>query len=202
MQKLLSTTSNHGRAVVTVAKVLGVSGADANPHLWYDLPRVSTVAQSITNAFVAADPADRTTFEQNLATFNASMNPLLDAVATIRRQNAGAPVAYTERVPGYLLADAGLTVKTPPGFAQAIEDGNEPSARDNSAMESLITAHQIRVLLYNAQATSPITEHMRTLARQNNIPVIGVTETVPPSEQHYQQWQLDQLRQLMGALGD
>jgi zinc/manganese transport system substrate-binding protein len=39
----------------------------------------------------------------------------------------GAPVGYTERVPGYLVDDAGLTLATPASFAQSIEDGNDPA---------------------------------------------------------------------------
>jgi zinc/manganese transport system substrate-binding protein len=57
------------------------------------------------------------------------------------------------------------------------------------------------VLLYNSQATSPVTEHVKDLARQAGIPVIGVTETLPQNEKSYQSWQQDQLNQLLQALG-
>ena len=67
-------------------------------------------------------------FATNVKTFVASLAPLDRLVAEIKARYPGAPVAYTERVPGYLLEAAGLTIATPPGFAQAIEDGNEPSA--------------------------------------------------------------------------
>ena len=59
---------------------------------------------------------------------------------------------------------------TPPGFAQAIEDGNEPSAGDTQAMNDLITDTRIRALLYNAQATSPVTQHVQDLARRQRDP--------------------------------
>ena len=66
-------------------------------------------------------------------------------------------VAYTERVPGYLLADAELDVKTPPGFARSIEDGTDPGAADTVAMRELLTNHDINVLLYNVQTVTPVT---------------------------------------------
>ena len=111
-------------------------------------------------------------------------------------------MAYTERVPGYLLAAAGLDVKTPAGFASAIEDGNDPAPADISAMESLINNHKIKVLLYNAQVTSPTTEAIKTLAQRSGIPVVGVTETLPQNEKTFQQWQLDQAKSLLKALGN
>ena len=108
---------------------------------------------------------------------------------------------YTERVPGYLLQAAGLTVVTPPGFAAAIENGNEPSAGDTAQMFQLITSHGTRVLLYNAQAVSPVTQQVRALARQSGVPVVPVTETMPPSFGSFQARQLAQANALLDALG-
>jgi hypothetical protein len=95
-------------------------------------------------------------------------------IASIRRRYPGAPAAYSERVPGYLLQAAGLTVVTPLGFATAIEDGDEPSAGATPEMFQLITSHGTKVLLYNA------------LAQQYGVPVVPVTETMPPSFRSYQ----------------
>jgi zinc/manganese transport system substrate-binding protein len=86
-------------------------------------------------------------------------------IGEIRRRYPGAPAAYTERVPGYLLAAAGLRVLTPPGFAAAIEDGTNPSPDDTVAMDGLFTGREVRVLLYNAQVVSPVTQHVEALAR-------------------------------------
>ena len=200
VSKLLAGTSHKGRVVVTVADVLGVTGHDANPHLWYDVPRVPVVARAIEAQLVAADPAHAAAFAANLKTFDASLAPLDRLIREIRTNDPGAPVAYTERVPGYLLDAAGLTIATPSGFAQAIEDGNEPSANDRSAMDDLVANHRIRVLLYNAQATSPVTQHVEDLARQAGVPVVAVTETQPTNEPSYQAWQQSQLQALATAL--
>ena len=116
MSKLLSATSNRGRVVLTVADVLHVRGNDANPHLWYDIPRIADVAQAIDRALAAADPDRQTTFEQNLAAFDASLEPLLDTIDEIKREVSRRAGRVHRRVPGYLLAACGLTVKTPTGF--------------------------------------------------------------------------------------
>lgn len=201
MDKLLAASPNSTRKVVSAQKVLNVSGSDPNPHLWYDTPRVPEVAAAIEQQLAAADPKDASYYRQNLSTFDASLQPILNTEAEIKQKYTGAPVAYTERVPGYLLANAGLSVKTPIGFASAIEDGNEPSPADTEAMDNLMTNHGIKVLLYNAQTVSAVTEQVKNLARQAGIPVIGVTETLPANEPTFQAWQLSQARALLVALG-
>jgi zinc/manganese transport system substrate-binding protein len=200
VDKLLSNTSHSGRAVLSVADTLGVTGHDANPHLWYDLPRIPAVARAIEIALTLSQPKQRTLFAANRKTFLASLASLERMVREIKTEHPGAPVAYTERVPEYLLAAAGLRDATPSGFAQAIEDGNEPSAGDTQAMNELITQHRIKALLYNAQATSAVTQHVEDLARENGIPVVPVTETMPKSESSYQAWQQHQLEALLRAL--
>jgi len=201
VDKLVSASGGSDRTVLTVADVLGVHGNDANPHLWYDIPRVPEVARAIVDALSKADPAGAQQYEAALKTFDASLQPLNDAIEQIKTRHPHAPVAYTERVAGYLLAAAGLDVKSLPGFAAAIEDGNEPNASDTAAMDDLMTNHGVKVVLYNSQAESPVTQHVRDLARKNGVPVVGVSETIPRKGQRYQDWQLEQVRALLTALG-
>lgn len=200
MDKLLAASPASGRQVLTASKILGVTGADANPHLWYDVSRVPTVAAQIESALANKDAKSADTFAANLKTFDNSLEPILESTAQIKRQFGGDPVAYTERVPGYLLANAGLKNVTPVGFASAVEDGVDPSPADTYEMDALIRSRRIRVLLYNAQTVSPVTQQVRQLARENNIPVVPVTETMPLGDS-YQSWQLSQVQSLEEALG-
>jgi zinc/manganese transport system substrate-binding protein len=200
MDRLLAVSKNDSRQVLSVANILKVSGKTANPHLWYDLPKIREVANVFSNALAAKDPANAKKYAANLAVFNRSLQPVLDMLYKIKTTHLSAPVLYTERVPEYLLAAAGLAIKTPAGFSSAIEEGNDPSPADTTAMENLIAKRQVKVLLYNAQATSSVTEHIKQLAVQNGIPVVGVTETMPANEHSYQSWQLDQAKALSKAL--
>ncbi len=113
MSSLLSADAGHPR-MVNAASVLHISGSDPNPHLWYDVPRVPMVAAAIAAALTKALPGDASTFAQNLATFDASLKPLESTLATIKQRYHNVGVAYTERVPGYLLADADLTSRRLP----------------------------------------------------------------------------------------
>jgi zinc/manganese transport system substrate-binding protein len=199
MSSLLGADSGHPR-LVNAATVLHVTGSDPNPHLWYDLPRVPTVAAAITAALVKTAPRDARTFRANLAAFERSLAPLDATLATIKARYHDVPVAYTERVPGYALAVAHLDVKTPPGFARSIEDGVDPAPADTLAMQRLLDDHDVNVLLYNVQTVTPVTAQMRTLARHHGIPVVGVSETMPAGAASYQQWQQSQLTNLLHAL--
>lgn len=200
MDRLLSASHNDSRKVISVARTLGVSGKNTNPHLWYDIPKVGTVAEEFEKAMAAKDPKNAPVYSVNLAKFKMSLQPVLAVLRQIKTTYAGAPVAYTERVPEYLLAAAGLTSKTPAGFSSAIEEGSDPSPADSTAMNTLITSRSVRVLIYNAQATSSVTEHVKRLANDADIPVVGVTETLPSDEPTYQSWQLHQAQALLKAL--
>jgi zinc/manganese transport system substrate-binding protein len=199
MSSLLNADGGHP-TVVNAASVLAVTGSDPNPHLWYDIPKVPKVAAAISAALTKADPKDASVFRSNLRRFDNSLAPLSAVLASIRSRFAGAPVAYTERVPGYALAIADLVVKTPQGFARAIEDGEDPGPADTLAMEQLLTKRRIDVLLYNVQTVTPVTTQVRALAQKSGIAIVGVSETMPASDHSYQQWQLSQLTALLHAL--
>jgi zinc/manganese transport system substrate-binding protein len=199
MSSLLNADSGHP-TIVNAASVLHVTGSDPNPHLWYDIPKVPKVAAAISAALTRVDPKDGSVFRSNLRRFDNSLAPLTAVLASIRSRFAGAPVAYTERVPGYALAVAQLAVKTPEGFARAIEDGEDPGPADTLAMEQLLTKRRIDVLLYNVQTVTPVTTQVRALAQKSGIAIVGVSETMPTSDHTYQQWQLSQLTALLHAL--
>jgi zinc/manganese transport system substrate-binding protein len=199
MSRLEDAAPSSHRVVVTVADVLGVHGKDENPHLWYDVPRLGLVATSIAEGLERADPAHARAYRAGLRRFDAGLTPLRREVAGIRSSYAGTPVAYTEPVPGYLVAAAGLRNVAPSEFTRAIENGTEPTLQAFAAMNALVAKRKIDVLIYNSQAVSPITQHIRDAAAKAGIPVVGVTETLPAGLT-FQQWQLAQARGLDAAL--
>src|SRR5882762_7180188 len=87
MTRLERAAPNDKRRVLTIADVLGIHGRDANPHLWYDV-------------LALGDTKHASAYGAGLRRFVTSLGPLERAVASIRRSHAGAPVAYTEPVPG------------------------------------------------------------------------------------------------------
>jgi zinc/manganese transport system substrate-binding protein len=199
MTKLENAAPNSKRTVVTIAEVLGVQGRDANPHLWYDVPKLGRIAGAIEVALARADATHTASYRTGLRRFVASLLPLQREVAAIKKKFGGTAVAYTEPVPGYLLDAAGLKNLAPSAFTRAIENGTEPSPQAVAAMDTLMTKHRVRVLLYNNQAVSPITKRVREAAAKAGIPVVGVSETLP-AHQTFQQWQVAQVKALRSAL--
>jgi zinc/manganese transport system substrate-binding protein len=199
MTKLEDAAPSNSRTVVTMADVLGVHGNDANPHLWYDVPQLGRIGAAITAAFSRADPSHASAYRRGLHRFERSLGPLQREVATIGDRFGGAPVAYTEPVPGYLVSAAGLRNLAPDSFTRPIEEGTEPAPSAVSAMNALIAQHRIRALLYNSQAVSPITARLQAAARSAGIPVVPVSETLP-EHLTFQHWQLAQAHALADAL--
>jgi zinc/manganese transport system substrate-binding protein len=199
MTKLETASPSNDRVVVTMADVLGIHGTDANPHLWYDVPRLDRIASAIAAAFVHADPAHTAEYRSGFHRFERSLAPLRREVSTIRTGFHGRPVAYTEPVPGYLVSAAGLRNLAPGSFTRSIEEGTEPTPSAVAAMSALVARHRIRALLYNPQAVSPITALLRSAALRAGIPVVAVRETLPPGLS-FQQWQLAEARALADAL--
>ncbi|MGH3643987.1 MAG: metal ABC transporter solute-binding protein, Zn/Mn family [Mycobacterium sp.] len=200
MDTLISASPNSSRAVLNAANVMQINGQDANPHVWYDIAKIPDVASAISDQLDKLDPDDAATFTANAKTFTDSLTPINTAIATIKTKDSGAPIGYTERVPGYLVDAAGLKLATPASFAQSIEDGNDPSAADNAAFDNALSSKAIKVLLYNGQVTSPATDAIKRLAQTSGVPVVGVTETLPPTDKDFQAWQLRQINDVAKAL--
>jgi zinc/manganese transport system substrate-binding protein len=197
MNKLLRVTATSGRVAIVAADLAHKKTGD-NPHLWYDPATMPAVAEALAAAFTAADPAHKDEYAARLQSFLASLAPLDAKIAAIGKKYAGAPVAATEPVFGYMAA--ALQLKMHDGrFQLAVMNDTEPSARDLAAFERELSTHKVRVLFYNKQATDNLVQHLLDLARASKIPVVGVTETAPPG-QSYQAWMLDELNTTEKAL--
>ncbi len=82
----------------------------------------------------------------------------------------------------------------------AISEGTEVTAQDILTSERQITAHRIKVWVYNSQNATPEIQRLNSLARANRIPIATVTETLSPATDSFEQWQVAQLRGLERAL--
>jgi zinc/manganese transport system substrate-binding protein len=201
MDGLLKASPNASREVLSVAKILNVTGDDPNPHIWYDTAQLPQVAAAISGELGKLDPADAATFTANAQTFDTSLQPITAVIGQIKAKYAGTKIAYTERVPGYLVQAAGLTLGVPATFTQAVEDGTDPSPKDTAAFNGAISSKTVKVLLYNGQVTDSQTTQIKKLATSSGVPIVGVTETLPPTDKDFQAWQLRQAQQILQALG-
>ena len=172
----------------------------ANEHVWYSFANAAAIAQAITTDLKKLDPADAAAFDNNLQTFKQSLQPLQQKIAAINAKYHGTPVGLTETIYLYQAQPEGLNVLTPFAFEKAIAEGNDPPADTVITTTDQITKGQIKVLIYNAQTVTPVTTNLENLARAKHIPIVPVTETMPPNKT-YQTWMMDQLTVLQTALG-
>ena len=77
-------------------------------------------------------------------------------------------------------------------FQLAVMNNTEPRASDIAAFENDLRKHAVRLLFYNSQATDAAAQRLVGIARQSNVPVVGVTETEPPGKT-YQDWMMGEL---------
>lgn len=199
MDKLLSAAPENNRLLLRGFNLAPIRLPE-NEHVWYSFTDIAAIAQAITADLKKLDQADAATFERNLQTFKQSLQPLQQKIAALKAEYQGTPVGLTETIYLYQTQQEGLNVLTPFAFEKAIAEGNDPPADAVITTTDQITHHQVRVLIYNAQTVTPITTNLENLARTEHIPIVPVTETMPPGKT-YQTWMMDQLSLLQTALG-
>lgn len=198
-QKLLDANPVSGRRVFVVADLLGKRAGD-NPHFWYNPTYVEQVATRITADYQAMDPTNAAVFGQLHADFVSALTPYRSHVAAIRAAFAGRKIGATESIIVYLASALGLDLISPPAFMQAISEGTDPPVAAVTLFHQQIEQRQIAVLVYNRQTTTALTTSLEQLATQNNIPTVGVSETMQPLNTTFQDWQDTQLTALQRAL--
>ena len=197
MEKLLDSARATHRQTIVVADLVHRHAGD-NPHLWYDPATMPAFSRALEADLAAADPAHRDDYARRLDIFVASLRPLDERIAALRRKYAGQPVTASEPVFGYMAAALGLVMRNE-GFQLSVMNDTEPAASDVAAFERDLRRHAVRVMIYNSQAADPAVQRLLAVAKQSGVPVTGVTETEPPGKD-YQHWMLDQLDALDRAM--
>ncbi len=197
--KLLAASPSNHRQELDVAQLLGKKAGD-NPHLWYDPAAVVKVADAITARYQSIDSAAASYFDQQRMEFTKALEPYTSEIATIKQKYSAAPIGATESIFVYMAEALSLNLTTPPGFMDAIAEGNDPPAAAVAQFHDQIAGNQIKVLIYNVQTATAVTTNLKALAAAHHIPAVGVSETLQPQNAKFQDWQLAQLKSLENAL--
>lgn len=196
--RLLAANPNPRRRLLRVADLLGKKDGD-NPHFWYDPDYVNTVATQMKNDLIALDPANAAYYEANYHNLQASLSGYQAQIAQIKQDFGGSPVAATENIFAYLAQAAGLKLISPPAFMAAVAEGNDPSVASIVEFENQLRSGQVKVLVYNRQTVTPLTDNLKKLAVAQGIPIVGITETMPPGAT-FQSWMNGEVAALRAAL--
>ena len=130
----------------------------ANEHVFYDLATVKAVAAGIAEKLGQSDAAHAADYTANAASFGEELDTLAEAQRAVGEAHPGASVVSTEPVAYYLLRNAGIADKTPQSFADAVEEGDDPSPADVAAMLDLINSAQVSAIVVNTQTETPAIE--------------------------------------------
>jgi zinc/manganese transport system substrate-binding protein len=202
IDRMLKSSDNSSAELINAVKVSGRTapkGGELNEHIWYDFPGVAKVADRIAAALGKADPANAETFTKNAETFKGKLTPLQTKEADIKKKHGGEAIGITEPVPLYLTEASGLVNRTPEDFSEAIEEGDDVSAKVLQETLALYSDKRVKALVYNEQTSGPQTEKVEDAAKKAAIPVVPVTETLPEGKD-YLGWMTDNVDALASAL--
>ena len=185
MATLLAASPVINRRTIIVASLAARKLGD-NPHVWYDTQIMLGYAAVLTEVLAAIDPAHATDFRQRLAQFQTAIQPVQSKIAMLRDRLACTPVTATEPIFGYMFNSLGMRSRNQ-SFQLSVMNNTEPSASDIAAFENDLKTRQVKLLVYNSQATDPTADRMQGIAKAAGVPVVGATETEPKGL-NYQSW--------------
>jgi zinc/manganese transport system substrate-binding protein len=184
--------------ILNVANLIGKKSGD-NPHFWYDPKVVNQAVSQMETDLISIDPAHTQYYQQQYAALKVSLQSYQDLCNKIKENYGGSKIAATENIAAYLANATGLDLISPEEFTEAVAEGNDPAAASIIEFQGQLENGNVKLLIYNEQTQSSITETMKTLASQMDIPVVGITETMPTNGT-FQGWMSSELMAVEGAL--
>ena len=189
-------------AVVIKVQDLGdfkkTSKLGINPHLWYKPQTFPALAKKLTAVYSKLDADNANLYKKNYKEFEHKYQTVYKMVTDIKAKYKGTPVTATEPVFGYMEDALGLKAKGL-DFQWVIMNDSEPSPKMMINYQDLLKDKKVKVLFYNQQVTDNTTKNILNLAKKNDIPVAGVTETMPTNKDAIS-WMIDTLDATQKAL--
>ena len=197
---LLIAASNTPHQVVLNVQELLNQTVGANPHFWYSPYYVNDTVAAMYQDLCSIDPSATSYFTQQYTALKASLGVYNSRIDEIKKDFGGVKVASTESIFVYLANATGLDLVSPPAFMQAVSEGNDPSAQSIVQFDQLLQSRSVKMLIYNSQTVTPLTQTIEALAKQQNITVVAITETVQPPTALFQDWMNLELTAIQNAL--
>jgi zinc/manganese transport system substrate-binding protein len=187
--------------VIEAAGVPGAAVPGGNPHVWNDPATVDAVSGAVTGELRRLLPGAEDYLAERATAWKAELEPYHAEVRRLAGPAAARSYAATEPVYDPMLAVLGLRDATPPGYRAASAGESEPAPGDLAALQAVLRNRAVDVLVYNTQTAGALPEQIRRTAEEAGVPVVEVSESMPPDQPGFVAWQLSQLRRLDAALG-
>jgi zinc/manganese transport system substrate-binding protein len=201
--QIAQADNNPNQVVLNVANLLGQQPG-VNPHFWYSPYYVNDTVHKMYTDLVNIDPAGASYYASQYVALNVSIGAYNAQINEIGQQFGGRRVASTESIFQYLANATHLDLISPYSFMAAVAEGNDPSpgcvALFHSQLLNPNSPGNATVLVYNEQTVTPLTQQLKAEAATNGIQIVGVTETIQPTDLSFQNWMGGELADLQRAL--
>ncbi|WP_288599667.1 metal ABC transporter solute-binding protein, Zn/Mn family [uncultured Limosilactobacillus sp.] len=196
MSKMVKADSKNKITLINVGEQVAKEKDGANEHVWYRPATMSALATTLAKQFSKLDPDHKADYEKNAKAYQAKLQKL-DKVIAQAKQNVGDNrlVDVSEPVFDYALENLGYQINDQ-HFEKAVEDDSDPSPKDIQQIQDDITNHRIAFFVNNSQESDKTVENLVKLAKENNVPVLNVTESEPDGED-YVSWMTKQYQALL-----
>ena len=196
MSKMVKADSKNKITLINVGEQVAKEKDGANEHVWYRPATMSALATTLAKQFSKLDPDHKADYEKNAKAYQAKLQKL-DKVIAQAKQNVGDNrlVDVSEPVFDYALENLGYKINDQ-HFEKAVEDDSDPSPKDIQQIQDDITNHRIAFFVNNSQESDKTVENLVKLAKENNVPVLNVTESEPDGED-YVSWMTKQYQALL-----
>jgi zinc/manganese transport system substrate-binding protein len=199
MTVLLKIEGQNTRHVINVADFVHAKSGD-NPHIWYMPETIPLFASAFTTQLITLDPQHQQYYAKRLKQFNDNYQAITKKISELKQRFQNTPVIATEPVFGYMAVALALQMHGYPFQVNMMNDV-PPTVSQIKSFEDDLSNHKVSLLIYNNQVINPLTERMRDIAHEKHIPVLGVSEMIPPGLT-YIQWIMKELDELQTALAN
>lgn len=193
LQKLVTSNDRKVSTVDIAADVRHLPEGE-NEHLWYDFATMIKLNQALVKRFSTLRPKERQLFEKNGRKNMRQFQQLQQQVQQLKASFSEKQVMITEPVFNDVLSALDVKVVNP-DFAQDIEEGADPKPAELQTMLSQLKQRKVAFLVVNRQVESPLIDELIQTAKKAGVPIVTVTETMPP-HRTYLTWMTEQLAQL------
>ena len=180
-------------ATLSAAKIVGVKNGQ-NEHIWYSPQAMPEIARALAKKLGRLDPKHQADYTKNATDYIAKLQPLMTLIDQLKQRANGKQVAVSEPVFNNALVYLGYHVANP-HFAQAVEEGSDPSPQDVRRLNRQMATGQIAFFVVNTQVSSKIVDNAIVSAKRYHIPILHVTETLPKGLS-YTSWMTKQYQEL------
>ena len=170
-----------------------------NEHVWYDFHIVEDFATRLAEQLGTLDPDGATEYAENLVEFLGEMERLQDDVARAGQNYQGYSLLSSEPVADYLLDALGFENITPSDFSQAIEEERDLSPKVLLEVQELLKNKLVKLFVVNSQTGSSQIDSLVTLAKDNGIAVVEMSELLPEGIS-YSEWMSNNITSIDSAL--